>query len=103
MCGDTRKIWRYMPDLMGSAYSLDQKISLREARSVMKEVTIGGNINPIDTLMFGSPEKVKEESIQAIQDGGPDNFILMPGCGVPPESPVENLKVMVAVAKSWRL
>lgn len=103
MCGDTRKIWRYMPDLMGSAYSLDQKISLREARSVMKEVIIGGNINPIDTLMFGSPEKVKKESIRAIQEGGPDNFVLMPGCGVPSESPLENLKVMVAVAKSWRL
>jgi MtaA/CmuA family methyltransferase len=103
MCGDTESIWSYIPDLRGNAYSLDQKISLKKAREKMKDIVLAGNIDPIETLLFGSPERVREESIRAIEDGGPEKFILMPGCAIPSETPLQNLKKMVEVAKSWRL
>lgn len=101
MCGDTEKIWDLMPILGGNAYSLDQKISLRKAREKMKNSVLGGNVDPVNSLLFGDEKKVREDCVRSIEEGGPEKFILMPGCGVPPETPVDNLRVMVEVARGW--
>ncbi len=101
MCGDTENIWTYLPSLGGNAYSLDQKINLKKARDKMKDVVLAGNVDPVGVLLFGTEELVRRDALRSINEGGPEKFILMPGCGVPPETPVENLKVMVEVAKGW--
>ena len=64
-------------------------------REVGDRVCIIGNIDPVGTLLLGTPEKVLEESRRCIADAGQrGGFVLAPGCGVPPNSPPENLEAM---------
>lgn len=82
------------------ALSLDQEVSLQEARKVLgPDKIIMGNVHPIKTLWRGSSEEAAAESIQCITDGGLHNFILAPGCAIPPGTPLENVQNMVKTAK----
>jgi hypothetical protein len=57
-----------------------------------------------DTLDRGAPADVRAEAIQKCREGGPHGFILAAGCGVPPNTPMENLQAMteVAVESLWK-
>jgi uroporphyrinogen-III decarboxylase len=52
---------------------------------------------------MGDTEQVKKDALHCLQTGGIDHFILMPGCGVPPNAPVENLKAMATMANEYGL
>ncbi|MFL5627139.1 MAG: uroporphyrinogen decarboxylase family protein [Ktedonobacteraceae bacterium] len=54
------------------------------------KVVMGG-INQKTTLKNGSPEQVREEVAQAIELTGGRQFLLAPGCSIPPETPANNL------------
>ncbi len=58
-----------------------------------------GNIPTYDTLLFGTPERVREESLNALEDGVD---ILAPACGVPVQTPTENLKSMVRAVEEFK-
>ncbi|MCE7698330.1 MAG: MtaA/CmuA family methyltransferase, partial [Methanobacterium paludis] len=53
---------------------------------------IVGNISTTQTLFRSSPEQVKAEVKQALEDG---IDILAPSCGLAPRSPITNIKAMV--------
>lgn len=92
-----------MVDTGADALSLDQVVDLRDVREVLgPTAVIAGNVDPIGTMLRGDPEKVKLEAKQSYERGGADNFILMPGCGTPPGTPVENLRALVQSAREWR-
>jgi uroporphyrinogen decarboxylase len=59
---------------------------------------IGGNVDPI-ILLSGKPEDVRRETLRCLEKGGKKGYILMAGCAVPAETPFENLKTMIEVAK----
>jgi len=100
ICGSTKGILDLI-DLTGfEAYSFEGPYtSVREARSKIRQKTLlVGNIATFDTLLFGTPEEVYEESINALEEG---IDILSPGCGVPIQTPIQNLKTMVRAAEEF--
>jgi uroporphyrinogen decarboxylase len=61
-----------------------------------------GNLHTTDVMLFGSPEYVKQKSIEAMRDAGlGGGFILSTGDQCGRETPEENLFAMVEAAKKY--
>ncbi len=63
-----------------------------------KDVAVIGNVSASSTLYSGSENDVYSEA-QKVLDCGID--ILAPGCGIAPETPLNNLKAMVKARDSY--
>ena len=99
ICGDTRNKLHLMAKTGADALSIGQEVPMAEAREILGEnITICGNVNPIFTLIKKGPEEVMAESKQCIDDG---TDVLCPGCGWGPNTPLENMKALVAAGKKY--
>lgn len=97
ICGDSKPILGMMAETGVNGISQDHLVDVNEAREVLGDRTaIIGNINPADTLFLGTPEKVKEESLECIRKGV---NVLSPGCGIPTRASLKNIKAMVEAAR----
>lgn len=94
ICGETSIILKTMAETGAAVLSLDQCMDLKAAREKVPETVIGGNVDPIESLLFGSPDKVAENTLDCLKAAGTERYILMSGCGIPFETPLENLKAM---------
>jgi MtaA/CmuA family methyltransferase len=104
VCGDTQPILNLMTETGAKILSLDQCMNLALAKkTVAGRCGIGGNVDPIQTLLLGTPEDVKRETLKCLQQGGKRGYILMAGCAVPAGTPIENLKAMVEVTRGAHL
>ena len=103
ICGNTAPILKMMEETGAAVLSLDQCMGLSESRSMVPKAVLGGNVDPVESLLLGNPGKVAEDTLHCLRTAGTSRFILMSGCGVPPKTPVENLKAMVETAKSYGL
>ena len=55
-----------------------------------------GKFDPVSVLLRGTPDDVRRACRQDEQDAaGFDNFILTPGCEVPPATPPENYDALL--------
>ena len=101
LCGDFNDMFDTIKDMGMHGVSLDEKNDLARAREIMgPEVCLIGNVNPTETLVFGTPEKVIEESKKSIEAAGKDGaFILASGCMIPNVAPKENLEALIQIAK----
>ncbi len=99
ICGDVDPIADDMAKTGATLLSVDQCTNLKSLRArIGKEIFLGGNLNPTDLLMKAS-EQVAQDSWQCWEEGGPGNFVLMPGCTIVPGTPVGNIRAMIEVAK----
>ena len=96
ICGDVSDRLDLMADTGVDGISIDHLVDVAAAkREVGDRVCIIGNIDPVGTLLLGTPEQVLEESRHCIEQAGQGGgFVLAPGCGVPPNTPPENLAMM---------
>jgi len=101
ICGDTEGFLELLPQTGFEAFSFEgPKVSVRTARQkIGDEMLLIGNIPTYDTLLFGTPETVREASLRALEDGVD---LLAPACGVPVQTPTENLKAMVRAVKEFK-
>ncbi|MHC1585075.1 MAG: uroporphyrinogen decarboxylase family protein, partial [Candidatus Syntropharchaeia archaeon] len=61
-----------------------------------------GGVDQTRTLLYGTPEQVEAECIDAIQKAGPGGgFVLAPGCELSFETPDENIAAMVNAARKY--
>ena len=104
LCGDFNDMFDTIKDMGMHGVSLDEKNDLVKAREIMgTEICLIGNVNPTETLVLGTPEKVIKESKGSIEAAGKDGaFILASGCIIPELAPKENLEAMIQVAKESR-
>ena len=72
--------------------SVDQMTDLKLARSVLKDVMLFGNLDPVGMLLRGdeahiaaSVRRLKETSVDAI----------WPGCDLVPSTPIQNIRALV--------
>jgi MtaA/CmuA family methyltransferase len=99
VCGDTQPILPLMVETGAKILSLDQCMDLTLAKQIVAgRCGIGGNVDPM-VLLVGKPEDVKRETLRSLQQGGKKGYVLMAGCAVPAETPFENLKTMIEVAR----
>ncbi len=103
ICGDVRDRLDLMADTGVDAISIDNLVSLAYAKDTVGDrVAIIGNVDPVRTLLLGSPADVERDSRRCIaQAGQGGGFILAPGCGVAPDTPPENMEMMTATVRTY--
>ena len=76
-------------------------VSLRTAKKEIGDrVCLMGNVDPLKTLTFGTPEEVERQCREAIEEGAPSGgFILAPGGVVGRGMPAENVKILIEAAE----
>ena len=103
ICGDTAPVLDIMGQTGADVLSLDQCMDLAASRSTVPGAVLGGNVDPINSLLNGSREQIVEDTLNCLHTAGTRRFILMSGCGVPPRTPLENVATMVETAKAYGL
>lgn len=103
ICGDTLPVLDRIGQTGADVISLDQCMNLAESRSTLPGAVLGGNVDPINSLLNGSQEQIAEDTLNCLRTAGTSRFILMSGCGVPPGTPLEKVAAMVKTAKAYGL
>ena len=102
ICGRTTNFLDSLPESGFEAFSFEgPKVSVKTAREKIRDrMILVGNVPTYDVLLFGTPERVREESLKALEEG---IDILAPACGIPIQTPVENLRTMVEAVEEFRM
>ena len=104
ICGDTNKITAAMVEAGCDILSIDTKVNLGDAkRAVGDKVTLMGNVDPINVMMFGTPKDVEENMKQNLRDcwDSPRGYWLSTGCDLPVNTPVENIYAFMDCARKY--
>lgn len=103
ICGNTAPMLEAIGESGAHVVSLDQCMDLADSRKRLDGAVLGGNVEPITALLMGTREDVVKDTTHCLETAGTNRFLLMSGCGVPPGTPVENLKAMVDTAVDYGL
>jgi uroporphyrinogen decarboxylase len=105
VCGNITNRLDLIPDIGVDVLSVDYKVGLKRVREVVgTKIAFAGNVNPADILQQGAPEAVIATSRQCIADAGHGgNFILMPGCDIPPSVPLQNIRAFFEAARTYHI
>jgi uroporphyrinogen decarboxylase len=104
ICGYTANLWTDMADTGAATLSLDQEIDLEAAKQeVGHKVVLYGNIDPIKSMLHGSPADVEEAAKRCILKAydNAKGFILGLGCGMPINTPEENIHAFLESARKF--
>ena len=103
ICGDTSITLDAMAETGFHVLSLDQCMDLGEVRRRLPGVVLGGNVDPIQSLLMGSRQQVVDDTLNCLRTAGTTKYVLMSGCGVPPHASLENVKTMIQTAVEYGL
>lgn len=95
-CGDSTKNLELMCQTEADGIAFDENVDLKYAKEIATKykVSFGGNI-PLTTIMlFGSPMDNVKETIKLLEIGAGLGYILSPGCDIPFETPIQNIKAI---------
>jgi methylmalonyl-CoA mutase cobalamin-binding domain/chain len=100
ICTHTEPIWPLMADLGAIGLHGDFWPGMHKAkRAVGGKIALFGSINPFTTLIDGTPEDVRRESLAlATRVGYNGGFVLAAGCDTDWNTPDENFHAMVQTA-----
>ncbi|NQV05174.1 uroporphyrinogen decarboxylase family protein [bacterium] len=98
VCGNNTGILQLLADTGADIVAIDHLVDLATAKKeIGGRVALIGNLDPVTTVRFGSPDDVAlkaEAALADAADGG--RFILGTGCEVPVGTPIENLRALLA-------
>lgn len=99
ICGDTSRNLDLMVSTDVDGVSVDHRVPISGAKAVCHGRTaVIGNVSPTTTLNTGTPLEVAKETLSCLEAG---TDVVAPGCGFAPETPLENMRTMVRVTRSF--
>ena len=100
ICGDTSRILGFLSGYDFCGFELDYKTdAVRAKASVGAGHVLFGNIDPSGVIARGTPAMIREKTRQLIALWKPGGlFVLNAGCAIPANTPVENLRALIATA-----
>ena len=106
-CGYTMHVIEEIATSGVNGMSLDSKetgVDLLEAvKRVPENVVIIGNVNPTQTMLYGTREDVRNEVMELMEEMKEyPNFILSTGCDLPQETPQENIEIFMRTAREYK-
>jgi len=106
ICGEQNKnlpLWREIPMGNPGIVSFGHEVAIETAVEFFgRDCIIAGNIEPA-VIHLGQPDDVYRLCMAALAQGSqsPRGYILMPGCGIPPNVPPENLLTLKKAAADF--
>ncbi len=98
ICGNVTLIAEEMVNSKATALSIDPKAEVRSLRGkVGQQIPLIGGAETI-SLSLSNPREIREMCLNALREG---INILAPGCAIPPDSPIENIKAMIEAAEEF--
>ena len=98
ICGKTNKIWDLMADAGADCISIDNEVSLTDAKNAVGgRVKLMGNVRPSEIMLLGSREDVRRATtacVAAAHDS-PKGLVVASGCSLPTETPFDNIHQML--------
>ncbi len=93
ICGQTAPIIRSMCGTGVAGISIEEKMDMQSAVRIAHAmgVKVFGNVSTAATLFSGTPEECRAEAMAALAAG---TDFLCPGCGIDPNSPLDNVLQM---------
>ncbi|MFP4654955.1 MAG: methylcobamide:CoM methyltransferase MtaA [Methanohalobium sp.] len=101
VCGKTDKVVPHMVECGFNGIVIEENIQdLKTAVDTAHKNNniVIGNVSTSETLFNGTPEQVKSEAFNSLKNGVD---VLAPGCGIAPESPLDNLKALVQARNEY--
>jgi [methyl-Co(III) methanol-specific corrinoid protein]:coenzyme M methyltransferase len=101
ICGNTKDFLDIIPLTGFEGFSFEgPTVPVKVVwHAIGKTMAVVGNIPTHDLLLYGTPDKVREASLRALEDGVD---LLAPACGIPVHTALENLKAMVRAGDEFR-
>jgi uroporphyrinogen decarboxylase len=102
ICGYLDPIMEDLASTGIDGMSIDEKSSLKKMFEVSRgNIVVLGNVPPI-LFANGTKEEIEAAVKECLETAaGEKGFILASGCGIPPQSPRENLEHFVAAAEKY--
>ena len=104
ICGKTLNILQQMPGTGADCLSFDHAVDPAKAKETAgRNISIMGNVDPVQTMMMGNPDTIRDECYRVIDAAGNDSggFILAPGCETPISTKDENVLAMGEAARTY--
>jgi uroporphyrinogen decarboxylase len=105
ICGGNEPVLKDFEATGVNLIEIDHKMDLAASRRQVKAATsLIGNLDPVNTILEGTPGAVTDAARGAIEAarGTEGRFILGTGCFVPLGAPLENLVAMVEAARGYQ-
>ena len=78
---------------------IDWMVDMAEAYKEMGEdVVLCGNLDPVGVIMSGSKDDIKNKYEEIKASLPRENWIMMGGCEIPRDTPVENMKFLRTIS-----
>ncbi|EPR13557.1 uroporphyrinogen decarboxylase family protein [Ruminiclostridium papyrosolvens] len=104
ICGNTTKLLGQIADTGAGIISLDEKVDMEAAKNeIGTKIALYGNISPTKVMLSGSPLEICIEAKKCIQKAydNPKGFVLGLGCGMPIDTPEENIYALLESARKF--
>jgi uroporphyrinogen decarboxylase len=103
ICGNTDLILEDMVETGADGVELDQKTDTLLARDITRNrCCFIGNIDPSGVLALGDQQTVALKTRELLTlFGKSPGFILNAGCAIPAETPPENIRTMIRIAREF--
>gem|GEM_PF-6399982 len=103
ICGDTQNVCKLVPDMGADIFSVDSKIDLAHYKQMIGDkVVIAGAVPTITVMLNGNPETVRESTRTCTEKAGHGGgFILATACGLPKDTPLENIVMLRTAAEEF--
>jgi MtaA/CmuA family methyltransferase len=100
VCGNSIPIIDLMVETGVAGISIDQKVSISNAKKIAGlKASVIGNLDPVKVLLTKKPLEVERECKRILEEGVD---ILAPGCGLSPQTPLDNIRAMVKAGKKYK-
>lgn len=102
ICGNTKPILDLIEKMNLDFFELDSLVPISEAREIMKNTCIIGNISPADLMQKHSSVLMDsyKECLNELKGRG---HILSSGCEIAYGTPLENIKKMVLASNNYKI
>jgi uroporphyrinogen decarboxylase len=104
ICGDTTGCLDLIAQSGVHIMSLDYKVKIAAARDAFAgKIAFAGNLDPVSVVQNGSHDDIVNKTVDGIKEAGEDSsYIVMPGCDIPPLTPLNNLQLISKTVKEYK-
>lgn len=96
VCGHAQQNIEAMCGCKPDNISIDENIPMDFVKdmALKHDISFGGNIKLTVVMLMGDKNDVQENALECMDLGGKKGFILAPGCDMPMDTPIENVKAV---------